>query len=60
MIVNREEPRILAVGQEPPPLDLRQERRPAAAERSKAKGTGEAGQRFKVINAFACLSIPQL
>jgi hypothetical protein len=57
-----QEPPPLAVGQEPPPLNPRppRERRPAAGDGGKAKGKAAAGERFKTLNAFADFTLAQL
>src|SRR5262245_56041422 len=44
--------RVLAVGEEPPPLDPATARQPDAAERGKAKAKPATRERFQVINAF--------
>ena len=62
MIGNGQAPRILAVGEEPPPMDPvpARERRPAAAERSKAKGLTATRGRFKLLNTFVDFSAREL
>jgi len=59
---NGQPPRILAVGEEPPPMNPAPapERRPAAGDRGKAKGKSGTGERFKVINTFADFTLAQL
>jgi hypothetical protein len=52
MTGNGQAPRVLAVGEEPPPLNSSPARRPAAAERGKAKGKAATRGRFQCINAF--------
>lgn len=54
-------PRPLAVGEEPPALDpTPRDRRPAAGDKGKAKGKTVAGERFKVVNAFADFTLSEL
>jgi hypothetical protein len=55
------QPRILQVGEEPPPLNPPGEGRPRQASRlGKAKGKGASAGRFKVINTFADFSLAGL
>jgi hypothetical protein len=51
-------PRIIPIGEEPPPLDGAGERR-GPVKASKAKGK-PAGERFKVLNAFVDFAIAEL
>src|SRR5262245_47422974 len=55
-------PLPLAVGQEPPALNPEspRDRWPASGDRGKAKGKTVAGERFKVINAFADCTLAEL
>src|SRR5262245_27991772 len=53
-------PRILAVGEEPPPLESTAEAtRRRASKGSKAKGK-HAGERFAVLNAFVDFALAEL
>jgi hypothetical protein len=52
--------RILAVGEEPPPLDDGEPRRPAAGSRSKAKGKSASSARFAMLNAFIDFTMADL
>lgn len=56
------QPRILAVGEEPPPLDPApaRERRPAAGERRAAKGQPATGERFAILNGFIDFTLADL
>ena len=58
------QPRILAVGEEPPPLDA-SEPQPDGRQRDKAKGTSGAararsGERFRTLNAFVDFTMADL
>lgn len=55
-------PRILAVGEEPPPLltPEQEQRRAAQVQRSKPKGRAKAGERFKVLNTFVDFTLEDL
>jgi hypothetical protein len=59
------QPRILAVGEEPPPLDDGEPRRPAAGRRAEPKGRtapskGRTGERFGLLNAFIDFTMADL
>lgn len=56
----RTQPRILAVGEEPPPLDNGDPRAHLASCRSKAKRKSAAAGRFGVLNAFADVTLATL
>jgi hypothetical protein len=56
----RSQPRILAVGEELPPLDDGEPQPHAAGCRRKAKGKSAAAGRFGVLNAFADVTLATL
>ncbi|MBL8800204.1 MAG: helix-turn-helix domain-containing protein [Planctomycetia bacterium] len=60
MTGNGQAPRIIPVGQEPPPLDPRPDHRPAAGRQTKAKGKRTAAGRFRTLNAFVDFTLGEL
>jgi hypothetical protein len=58
MTGNGQTPRILAVGEEPPPMNTPEEPPPRSGKGGKTKG--KTGERFAVLNAFVDFSLADL